>query len=50
MDGLKEDLRAVCRAFDIELTNERVEQLENASLDELIALRDAILRLRAWPK
>ena len=50
MDGLKEDLRAVCEAFDIELTNERIGQLESASLDELIALRDAILSSRAWPK
>ena len=48
-EGLKEDLRAFCTAFGIDLTDERTKQLESATLDELIALRDSILSSRAWP-
>ncbi len=42
-------LRAICKAFQIELTDNREQAIQDANLDELNRLRDRILRLHTWP-
>jgi predicted transposase/invertase (TIGR01784 family) len=39
----------LCAALDIELTEERKSRVDSSSFTELIHLRDAIARDRAWP-
>ena len=41
-------IRAICTAFDIEITTERQQFLSNATIEQLNTLRDNLLRSKEW--
>ena len=41
-------IRAICTAFDIEVTTERQQFLSNATIEQLNTLRDNLLRSKEW--
>ena len=43
-------IRAICMAFTIELTTEREQFLNSATIEQLKTLRDVILESRVWPQ
>ena len=41
-------IRAICTAFDIEITTERQQFLSNATIEQLNTLRDNLLQSKEW--
>ncbi|MEM7677313.1 MAG: Rpn family recombination-promoting nuclease/putative transposase [Myxococcota bacterium] len=45
----RDGIRALCRAFEITLSSDREERINNATLEQLNFLRDSMLQQRRWP-